>query len=328
MHKNYCHLGYDDRIQISLLLEAGLSVREIAAELGRSPSTVSREIRRYKSIPCGVGYDSFEADRHADIRRIKPRKSALLKSELIHQYVTEKLRLKWSPELIAGRLPLEHPDSSISHEAIYQFIYRNAREFIPCLAQARKKRHPRRHLKKWGGTPIPQKTGISERPEAANDRSEIGHWEVDTVRSSLNAKASLVVMIDRRSRYAQIRKLKAKSSAEVEKALVESLAKLPQTLRRTLTYDNGAENSCHLRVNAILNTKSFFCKPYHSWEKGTVENTIALIRRFVPYRSNLESVTPEQLDSIQSWLNDRPRKCLNFKTPREIFTLSNVALIS
>ena len=328
MHRKYCQLGYEDRARISLLLEAGLSVREISAELGRSPSTVSREIRRNRSKPVGVTYDSVEAQQHAGLRRRKPRKPVPLKNDLIREYVIEKLKLKWSPELIAGRLSLEQPDLCISHEAIYQFIYRNARELIPYLAQGRKKRRPRRHLKKWGGTPIPQKTAISERPREANERTQMGHWEVDTVRSSLNAKASLVVMIDRRSRYAQIRKLKAKSSAEVERALVESLARLPQAFRRTLTYDNGAENSCHVRVNARLKTKSFFCKPYHSWEKGTVENTIALIRRFIPYRSNLESVTPEQLEHVQSWLNNRPRKCLNFRTPREIFNPRIVALVS
>jgi IS30 family transposase len=161
---------------------------------------------------------------------------------------------------------------------------------------------------------------ISKRPEEANQRKVPGHWEVDTVLPSKDGKASLVVVVDRHSRLTRIKKIKSKCSQEVEDKLITMLSRYPKRIRKTLTYDNGAENSRHLLVNAALGTTSYFCNSYCSWEKGTVENTISLIRRFIPRNTSLNHVTPEFIAKIERWINHRPKKILNFRSPYEIFS--------
>jgi IS30 family transposase len=177
-----------------------------------------------------------------------------------------------------------------------------------------KKGHSRKHQKSH----IPNRVSISERPEIVEKRERIGDWEADTI-VSRQSKVAINVLTDRKSRVAFLKRLQQKTKEETKLAILGSLGKYPANYRYTITYDNGAENTEHEEINKILDIKSYFCEPYHSWEKGTVENTIGLIRRWIPKKTDLANVSEIEIAGIESWLNNRPRKCLNYKTPSEVF---------
>jgi IS30 family transposase len=237
-------------------------------------------------------------------------------------YVIEKLHRDLSPEQVAGRIALDIPGHSISHETIYQFIY--ARETLkhmdlrPCLLRGHRKRLERGHSRKHQKSHIPERLSITERPASVNDRGEPGHWEVDTM-VSRQSTPSLAVALERLSRKTHIAKLAAKTAKELRVSLNRRLSRHPNHMRKTITYDNGPENVEHTVVNQTLGTHSYFCEPYHSWEKGSVENAIGLIRRYLPKRTDFATITKEQIKQIEDALNNRPRKVLNYKTPNEVF---------
>jgi IS30 family transposase len=173
---------------------------------------------------------------------------------------------------------------------------------------------------------IPARIDITQRPAVVARRQQIGHWEADTAASvHHSAGTALQVIVERRSRFTRIIKLARKTARHSRRALTRTLSRYPRTVRRSITYDNGAENVEHHRVNHALDTHSYFCRPYHSWEKGTAENTIGLIRRVFPKRTNFDYVSPNKVRRLEHQLNNRPRKCLHYRTPREVF-LNGVAL--
>lgn len=303
---------------MAVMRSEGKSLRQIAGRLKRAPSTISRELKR-NAPPIHKGYYlPHKAHERAVKRNRKSHQRSRLKKPEIRRYVLKKLHEGWSPQIIAGRLPLEKPPLSISHEAIYQWIYAEAKALVPLLVRARKRRLRRSHSRKHKNPHIPQRNGIELRPKHVEKRRIAGHWESDTAVSK-QSTAALLVTVERKSRYTKIHKLDRKTASRVRGTLNRSLARLPKKLRKSLTYDNGPENAQHVRVNAVLGTKSYFCAPFHSWEKGTVENTIGLVRRFLPKKTDFAKVSKTQIESIERWLNHRPRKCLNFKTPAEVF---------
>jgi IS30 family transposase len=318
MPKTYKHLSIEERDILAVLKSQGHSIRQIAAVLNRSPSTVSRELTR-NAPPVYTGYYlSHKAQGRADKRKNESHRRQRLKNGFIRAYVEKYLRLGWSPELIAGRLSIQHPELSISHEAIYQWIYQDALHLITHLVRAHRRRKHRGYSRKHKKSHIPERVSIRERPAAVLKRLQIGHWETDTI-SCRKSYHAVQVSVERKARYAQLAKLKAKTSRAMSVALIRRLSRYPATLRRSITYDNGPENAEHMRTNGILGTLSYFCEPFHSYERGTVENTIGLVRRFVPKKTNLAEVSQDQLTKIENWLNNRPRKCLGFKTPAEVF---------
>ncbi len=318
MGNKYTQLNDEERVLIAVLLKEGASVRAIARELSRSPSTISRELKRHFPSDRSGTYLWRRAQEKATKRRSECRKRKRLKCAEIEGYVREKLTKRWTPEQIAGRLPTDHPGLTISHEAIYQFIYADAREFIETLPRSGKRRSKRTTRKKRRIQQIPHRTAIEQRSAEANSREEFGHWEVDTA-YSLKGKAALLICTERKTRLTKIAKLPAKRSTHVNQSLVSRLAQFPPQARKSLTYDNGTENTQHLKTNQSLGTQSFFCLPYHSWEKGTVENTIGIIRRQLPKATNFDPVTQKQVKQVENWLNSMPRKCLNYSTPLEAF---------
>ena len=237
-------------------------------------------------------------------------------------YVIKKLHLGWSPEQIAGRISHDIPGYSISHEAIYQFVYDRDTikhmDLRPCLARRHRKRLEQGHSRKHQKPHIPERLSITERPICVNDRREPGHWEVDTMVSRHSAP-SLGVALERLSRKTHIATLAAKTARELRVSLNRRLSRHPSHMRKTITYDNGPENVEHVLVNKTLGTQSYFCEPYHSWEKGSVENAIGLIRRYLPKGTDFATMTKEQMKQIEDALNNRPRKILNYKTPNEVF---------
>jgi IS30 family transposase len=240
--------------------------------------------------------------------------------------VAQRLRAGWSPELIAGRWRGRHPDCPISHEAIYQWVYTEARHLVPCLVRAHRTRRYRGYVRgKHRRASIPSWVSIRQRPAAVLRRRQFGHWETDTMISRAST-AALQVTVERTTRYTKLAPLPAKEARAMRLALTRRLSRYPQAWRRSLTYDNGSENTEHVQTNRVLGTRSYFCEPYHSWERGTVENTIGLVRRFVPKRTDLAQLSKNHVQSLERWLNHRPRKCLGFQTPAEVFKSMSVAL--
>ena len=262
--------------------------------LKRSPSTLSRELKR-NAPPVYTGYYlAHKAQERADKRKHESHRRPRLKNDSIRQYVEKRLRLGWSPELIAGRLAIEHPGLSISHEAIYQWVYQEATHLILSLVRAHRKRKHRGYSRKHKKSHIPERISIQERPQAVLKRLHIGHWETDTITCRKSYQA-VQVTVERKARYAKLAKLKTKSARAMSIALTRRLSRYPTQLRLSITYDNGPENAEHMRTNKILGTCSYFCEPFHSYERGTVENTIGLVRRFLPKKTNLAKISQDHL---------------------------------
>jgi IS30 family transposase len=316
MKKGYQHLGPEERERINLYRAEGKSLREIGRLLDRSDATIGRELRRNAAPVQKVRYLAHKAQERYQERQSQAHSRPRLKTEAIRIAVTEMLKERLSPELIAGRLPLDHKGASISHEAIYQWIYREARGHIPDLTYAHKRRKRKGQGKRHKTSHIPNRTGIEERPKSVEKRKEMGHWEADTAVSQ-QSLAALNVVVERKTRYTCLEKVERKTAEACSKAIRKALRKWPEDWTQSVTYDNGSENVMHESVNQAVGTVSYFCRPYHSWEKGTVENTIGIIRRLWPKKTDFASLSINDINLMETWLNNRPRKCLGFRTPIE-----------
>lgn len=317
----YCQLSAEERDTIAYKYAQGASLGEIARALGRNKSTISRELRRNKAPVYDV-YLANRAQQRATARQSEAHRRPRLKNERIRCYVRRKLMIGWSPEQIAGRLPIDHPELSISHEAIYQSLYdrdvRRQEDLVPYLARAHKRRQVKGHRHTHRSLHIPERTSITERPCHILKRTQLGHWEADAV-FARQSVSGLQVVVERKTRLTKLIKLKERSARQVRSALTRMLRHYPSAARRTITYDNGSENVFHQQVNVALGTRSYFCTPFHSWEKGTVENTIGLLRRVFPKKTNFDRVSTRAIKSLERRLNNRPRKLLHYKTPSEKF---------
>lgn len=319
MKKTYVHLNKEERRVLAALLERGVSLRSIARQLNRSHSSLSRELRRNLTAPH---YHPLHAEYLARLRHQACHRRLRLKSMRLRRQVEAWLHLGWSPEIIAGRLARKLGAPQISHEAIYQWVYSEARHLIPLLLR----RHSHRGLRKLNRSRsrIPGRTPVDLRPQAANLRQEPGHWEVDLVVGK--GRAALQVAVERKTRFTRLAKVQNKSPLASYHSLSRIFASTPQALRKSVTYDNGIENALHLCLNARFHLQSYFCAPSRWWQKPTVENTNGLIRRFLPKSSNFDTISNHSILAIQSWLNSRPRKCLLFLTPSEAFHHASGAL--
>ena len=325
MAKKYRHLSVEEREKINLLRVQGKSLREIGRLVGRSDATISRELKRNAPSRRPGRYLAHKAQSRYQKRLSLAHSRSLMKNRKIRNFVVRGLKDHLSPELIAGRLPLELPGHSISHETIYQWVYKEAREFIPYLVRAHKRRKRKGQGKRHKNLHIPNRTGIEKRPRVAEVRKEVGHWEADTVVSRASP-AALNVLVERVTRLCHIRRVRQKTAKRCSSATSKCLRKHARAWRKTVTYDNGPENVLHETVNREAGTHSYFCRPYHSWEKGTAENVIGLIRRFWPKKSDFSGLRNSQIKSMESRMNRRPRKCLGFKTPLEAYRRASAAL--
>lgn len=324
----YKHLSLEEREELFLLKGQGKSLREIGRLLGRSDTTIGRELKRNKT---GLGKRSNEylifryipckAHQKATKRGVKQRIKAPLKEPLIWLYVREHLRqpVPWTPEEISGRLPQIHPGKSICTEAIYRYIYSKQGKKYKLwkyLPLCRKKR-----MKKGGrgvhrASKIPGAISIDQRPEIVGQRDRIGDWETDNIIGKQTDKTALSVTVERLTRLT-ILSLASKSADSKTENLVNRLSQFPNQVRLTLTADNGAENTNHREIKQNLGLDVFFCHAYHSWEKGTVENTNGRIRRVIPKGISLDNLTEDQIKILEYRLNSTPRKCLGYLTPYE-----------
>jgi IS30 family transposase len=312
-------LTQKDREQIDVLVREGYTLQKIAEEIGCNVSTISRELQRNISKKHKK-YVASVAQTKAINRKSCCVKKSKFDNPAVVSYIKSKLKEFWSPEQISGRLKKDYLKMYVSHESIYQYIYSldNAerKELISLLPRSHKTRK-RKYTDKTGPkTKIFNRTSIEQRPSIVNERKEPGHWETDTMVCKSNIPA-INTTVERVTRFAIISKLNRKNAYNKACSLIDRLSQINPELRRSITYDNGTENAGHTMINHSLGTKSYFAHPYHSWERGCNENINGLIRRFIPKKTDLYSIAEEQLVEIEHKLNNRPRKCLNYRTPFE-----------
>lgn len=325
MGLKYDHLAVEERDMIAVLKAEGLSFSAIARELGRDKSSVSRELKRNAPAIHRGYYLSHKAHERARERWNAAHTKERLKNRTIRSYVDAHLKRGWSPELIAGRMPLDEPGERVSHEAIYQYVYEDRKDLVPCLVRRHRKRVKKGYTRKHQKAHIQNRIPISERPKIVEARVRLGDWETDSV-VSRQSKTALNVIVERKTRLTRISKIKRKTADHTNRAIQKILSEYPQHARNTITYDNGSENTQHEETNKALGTASYFCNAYHSWEKGTVENRIGIVRRWLPKKTDFATIPATNIKNIENQINNTPMKCLNYKTPQETFTLSNVAL--
>ncbi len=326
----YRHLNLTDRVTIYSLLEQGKSLRDIAKIIDRNVGTISRELKRNKSR-VHLKYFPTKAHENFVKRAIRQRTKAPLKNHEIYLYVRKKLREEnWSPETIAGRLKIDKPHLSICFETIYQYIHKRGKrhKLWRYLVRHHKKRRIKSGRRVRGNksqSKIPNAVSIDMRLKRANNRSQIGHLETDLMEGKRSTKTALSILVDRKTRRTNLGKVKNKTAEEKQKVLtkqikqLQSLQKSNKPIVRSVTADNGSENTDHDKISKDFKIKFYFCHPYHSWEKGTVENTIGRIRRYIPKGSNVYKLTNTQIQWLENKLNNTPRKCLNFMTPNDMF---------
>ena len=312
-----------EREEISRVVVAGHSMRSIAAQLGRAPSTISREIKRNGGQE---GYRASQADQSAWDRGRRPKAGKLAKNRALARIVVGKLQLQWSPEQVAGWLKRTYPDDTsrqVSHETIYRSLFIQARgalkkELVEHLRRSRVMRRSRHHTQKTDKHGrITDTVSISERPAGVEDRAVPGHWEGDLLFGSKNSQ--IATLVERQSRYVMLAKVDGKDTETVVNALIRHAQKLPRELYKSLTWDRGKEMADHQRFTLATDIKVYFCDPQSPWQRGSNENTNGLLRQYLPKGIDLSAYSQSKLNAIARRLNERPRKTLNYETPAERF---------
>jgi len=304
----YQHFKQEERNEIAILLKRGYSVREIAYALSRSPSSVSREIKnnsvKGKYNPCKASHKAYVKRKYSKYQGMKIRENPE-----IENYIERKLMLSWSPESIAGRMK-EDLGVSVHHTVIYKYLYSQYGQHLCKYLRCKKYKRSKRMKTKSVREIIKNRVFIDQRPEVINQRSRFGDFEGDTLGIPKHTHQTLAAVIERKSRYMLARKVsRLKNAMEGFKKMFQSLPAL------SLTLDNGVENTRYPE----LGIDTYFCHPYSSWEKGSIENAFGLIREFIPKKSSLKKYSQSDIDAILELINGRPRKCLGWKTPAEVF---------
>jgi len=315
------HLSQKERDFIAILRAEGKSLDYIKDIIGKSKSTVSRELSRNKSQD-GNYIPSIANEMYLK-RKSEALKGNRIRDVFAQEYIIEHLKSGWSPEQIAGRLNFQYPERYICTETIYAWIYDpKTREKYGDLSIYLTLRQPRRRKKgayrKTKKVLIPNRIRIEDRPKEVDERKEIGHWETDSI-VSRESEAALNTMVERVTNLILITQLKRKTAQETRKAQVTRLGVFPVSLRKTITADNGSEHVEHEKVTEAIGSKFYFATPYHSWERGINENANGLVRRYFPKKTDFKKITQEEIQAVENLLNNRPRKRLGFKTPLEVF---------
>jgi IS30 family transposase len=314
-------LTFAERENISREMASGSSLREIARQLHRATSTVSREVARHGGRPA---YRAYDADQQAWNAALRPKRCVLAVNRELRDIVASKLILDWSPEQISGWLKSQYPSDEsmrVSHETIYRSLFIQARGVLKkeLMDHLRSKRRMRRsrHASEHGHSrgQIVDAISIRERPAEAEDRAIPGHWEGDLLAGGKNSY--IATLVERHSRFLMLVKVPSKDTAVVVSALSDRVRKLPATLRRSLTWDRGLEMAKHKEFTVATDVQVYFCDPQSPWQRGSNENTNLLLRQYFPKGTDLSSIAQEQLDRVELLLNQRPRKTLGFLTPAD-----------
>lgn len=323
MQNHYRHLNTEERVTLMLMHRQGDSLRTIGQVLRRSPSTLSRELRRNTE---SSQYEVHAANCRARERRHQPRRQRRLSqdSELLH-VVTAMLAKGWSPQQVAARLKAYWPDRTewhVSHETIYLTIYAYPRgelkrQLIGYLRQGKGKR--RRTVDSARRERYPAEQNIRYRPEEVEGRQVPGHWESDLIMGA-NNRSAVATMVERTSRFVILAKLDAPTADAALEAMTRELSRMAPSLLKTMTHDQGSEMACHAELSARTGMKIYFADPHSPWQRGSNENTNGLLRQYLPKGMDLSQVTQERLDEIADLLNTRPRQTLGWKFPVEVLT--------
>jgi IS30 family transposase len=317
-------LTLSEREEISRGVVAGLSLRSIAASLGRAASTVSREIKRNGGRRR---YRANSADQTAWDRAHRPKTCKLVQNRALARIVAKKLQLEWAPRQIAGWLKRTYPNDEtyqVSHETIYKSLFIQARgalkkELLQHLRKTRAMRRSRHHTQKTDNHGrITNAVSIRERPAEAEDRAVPGHWEGDLIMGGKNSQ--IATLVERHTRYVMLVRVKSKDTKTVINALIKHAHKLPRELYKSLTWDRGKEMADHQRFSLDTDIKVYFCDPQSPWQRGSNENTNGLLRQYFPKGMDLSNVHQNRLNAVARRLNERPRETLQFYSPAEKFS--------
>jgi IS30 family transposase len=316
-------MSEDERVRIADLRKAGAGVRAIAEKTGRSPSAISRELRRNRDPDSGQ-YRPFTAHKLAVQRRARPRPGKIAADEVLRYFVQERLEKRWSPEQICQALRREFPDDAarhVVHETIYQAVYRPELGGLPrelparVLRTRRRRRRPHRRPGERRANGIIAMTMLDQRPAEAAGRSQAGHWEGDLITGASN-RSAIGTVVDRASRFTILLHLPGRHTAEaVRDVLLAAMSQLPPSLRRSLTWDQGKELALHAEISAALSMPVYFCDKASPWQRPSNENTNGLLRQYFPKGSDLRAHSQQDLAAVAAELNARPRKTLGWDTP-------------
>lgn len=324
----YHHLTPMERGQIQALVERGESFRAIARSVGRSPSTICREVARN-----GGRGRAYEADRsQSRYQRVRKacRRTLSLSHLPLRRYPYEKISAGWSPEQVSGRLWLDFPGQPrmrVSHETIYRSLYADEKLGNVLLGHLRQRRPRRRKRGERRPTRplIPNRVGIEARPVEVNQRARYGDWEGDLMIGA-QQQGAVLTLVERKSLYLSAKSLASRHAAGVAKAAIDALIWLPKNLCRTITFDNGSEFAHHESMTDALGAAIYFAHPYSAWERGCNENINGLLRQYLPKTTTFKDLSDQRLQHYVNELNDRPRKKLRYRTPTEVFLEHAVAL--
>lgn len=318
---SYSHLTEQERYVISHL-RSTFSIREIARRLNRHHSTISRELKRAKSrYPYAVYWYDWSQPLALE-RSSKPRHFRRQSNLQLVRYVESRLRKQWSPEEISNRLLIDYPNNQnmrVSHETIYRWVYLDATVAGDLYLHLRRRRKKRRRQKRYGkGHRFAGRKCISQRPEIVDGRQRYGDWEGDTIEGK-KSSGYIATVVERKSRYLLASKLENKKAATLTGQGIRSFRAIPRKMRKTLTVDNGSEFAQFKEYEEKTGLDIYFAKPYSPWQRGANENTNGLLRQYFPKGSDFKEVTKEDVRQAVKRLNNRPRKCLNYRTPCEVF---------
>ena len=345
MSTGYKHVSLDERVQIEKLVDQDNSVRQIARRLGRSPSTISREVERrswrasntsaaytpYRPAGLKTGevtkkqYRATVAQDHANRAAARSHAPWRMRHDPLVAYVHERLRRGWTPGEIAGRLPLDHPGQAamrVCHETLYAWIYADERkdhqlwQYLPRGQRKRRKRGPGRKTRR--AKHIKYRVGIEERPSEVNNRTEFGHWEADSVLGA-GGTGGIHTEVERTSRFLVATKIPSVSAGHTLDAQAQMIAALPAHAVKSITADNGTEFAWHYKLADATGVPTYFAVPYSAWQRGTNEHFNGRIRKYIPKRTRLDTISDEEFTDIITEINNRPRKTLGWHTPAEVF---------
>lgn len=319
-------LTFYERQRIEYYRRLNLGIRDTARRIQRNHTDIVRELKR--NAVLGERYSAVKAQAKADRRATKTNKRKLETDDRLHDFVEQQLEEGWSPELIAGRLkgvdaPPELQGATVSHEQIYDYIYDGEGRhegWYHLLTRKHRARHQKQGRKPHKPL-IPELVPITLRPDIVGQRQRFGDWESDQMQFYKQAER-LSVQYERTGMLIRLHRVKDKTADENERAIMTTLEPFPEEYQRSMTFDRGSENTCHTKIRDAFRMDTFFCAAYAAWQKGGVENANGLIRRYLPKKTNLATLTDDELHTIQEKLNDRPRKKLNYKTPNEVLKAS------
>ena len=315
------HLNIDERESILKMRSEQKNMTDIAELLGRNKGTLSRELSR--NLSSTGEYKPHLAQRYYAKRRDASKQPYRIEQNgRLRQYIRNKLKLYWSPEQIASRLEIDHldtPQMRVSPLVIYNWVQRDKESggsYYTYLRQGHRKRR-KKHGSLRNQGQIPDRRPISERPKAVDSRQDMGHWEGDTVVGKSHG-SFVATHVERKSRYLLVGKTDDKTAESINFTTKQLFRKIPRSIRKTMTFDNGKEFAGFKALEKAVGFCCYFADPYSSWQRGTNENTNGLLRQFFPKGTNFNEISKSEIDKAASLLNNRPRKCLNYRTPHEV----------